>query len=112
MTELRDRIYAVLEDMTDSDLVELHNKYCEINHYYDDMIERMDLLDEICYGMTATEIMDKFEGIDTNENYFVYGIYEVSSFDYYADAPITYYDEIADKWKQKDNLGNWDFSKA
>ena len=99
---LKDRILEVLHDLRNAEMVDIHNQYCERNNYYDDYIEYMDSLDDMCYGMKATDIIDKFGEMDTSKNYYVIGIYDVESFDYYDEAPTTYYDEIAEICAEED----------
>lgn len=97
MTSL-ERITEVLNDLSDYELIEAHNRYCENNNYMDDYIDYMSEIDCMFSGMSATEFLSKidFNNFDVNHNYFVYTIYGLVSFDYVADdnCPIDI-DEIA-----------------
>lgn len=93
-----DRIIEVLNDLSDYELIDVHNRYCENNNYMDDYIEYMSEIDCMFSGMSATEFLSKidFDNFDVNNNYFVYTIYGLVSFDYVDDdnCPICI-DEIA-----------------
>lgn len=109
MTELKDAILEVLYDLSDSEMVEVHNTYCDDVRYYDDRIEYMSSFDDMCYGMSPTEIIEKFGDLDVNCGYYVVGIFDVTSFDMYEDAPTTYYEEIAEYCADNDDdLGSSD----
>lgn len=97
MTSL-ERITEVLNDLSDYELIDVHNRYCENNNYMDDYIDYMSEIDCMFSGMSATELLSKidFDNFDVNNNYFVYTIYGLVSFDYVDDdnCPICI-DEIA-----------------
>lgn len=95
-TDLKNRIEAVLRnDLHTDELVRLHNQYCEDNNYYDDYIDRMSDIDDLYSGLKPSEILDRFEGVNTNDEYYIMGIYGAQSFDYYGQSPVTLYEEIA-----------------
>lgn len=75
-------IKELLDDMTESELVYVHNEYCDDVCYYDDKIESYDNLDELCYGMRPTEIIENFGELSYG-CWFTCGVYitEVDPFD-------------------------------
>lgn len=72
-----DAIKSIIEDMSDSDKIALHNEYCYETNDYDDEIIEMKRFDEICEGMTPSEIaMRIFYGnFAPNHDYFRYNGY-------------------------------------
>ena len=52
-----EQIKAILDDMYDDELIEIHNRYCEANHSYDDQIYNNDdvTLDEVMGECTFSE---------------------------------------------------------
>ena len=70
-------IKNIIEDMDESDAVALHNEYCyEINDYDDEIIE-MERFDEICEGMTPSDIANHifYGDFNPNHEYFHYDGY-------------------------------------
>lgn len=83
-----DYIKEQLSQLSDADLIAVHNEYCYANSYEDDEIFDMCMFDEICNGMTPTDIAQRIYYGDFNitDNYFVYNGYEnFESFDYTDD---------------------------
>jgi len=62
-------IRDIIEDMDDSDAVALHNEYCYETNDYDDEIIEMERFDEICEGMTPSEIARSIVYGDFNPNH-------------------------------------------
>ena len=58
--ELYEAIDEVIEDLNESEQVELWNEYCDANSYYDDRIEYNDLDDILC-GCSPSEVADKLD---------------------------------------------------
>lgn len=52
-----EQITAILDDMYDDDLVEIHNRYCDANHNYDDKMYNNDdaTLDEVMGECTFSD---------------------------------------------------------
>ena len=78
-------IKNIIEDMDDSDAVALHNEYCNETNDYDDEIIEMERFDEICEGMTPSEIARSifFGDFNPNHDYFHfngYGNFESTDF--------------------------------
>ncbi len=108
METLKDRIEELLRnDLSTLDMVEVHNAYCDRNKYYDDWIERVSDIDFRFSDTPPTEIIDRLGKINTSDYYYVEGIYDTTSFDYYDESPITYYEDIAQYCADyEDDLGN------
>lgn len=88
-----DYIEERLKELNSEDLIAIHNDYCSANNYTDDEIFSMCEFDEICEGMTPTDIAQRIYYGDFNitDNYFVFNGYaNFESFDYADDekSPI------------------------
>ena len=70
-------IKNIIEDMDDSDAVALHNEYCYETNNYDDEIIEMERFDEICEGMTPSDIANQifYGDFNPNHEYFHYDGY-------------------------------------
>lgn len=70
-------IKNIIEDMDDSDAVAFHNEYCYETNDYDDEIIEMERFDEICEGMTPSEIARSifYGDFNPNHEYFHYDGY-------------------------------------
>lgn len=70
-------IRSIIEDMDDSDAVALHNEYCYKTNDYDDEIIEMERFDEICEGMTPSDIARSifYGDFNPNHDYFHYNGY-------------------------------------
>lgn len=64
---LYDRIVETIENMSDSEQVELWREYCETVNYFDDIIYSMDEIDELLYGQKPSEILSS---VSSSFNYF------------------------------------------
>ena len=62
-------IKNIIEDMDESDAVALHNEYCYETNNYDDEIIEMERFDEICEGMTPSDIARSIFYGDFNPNH-------------------------------------------
>lgn len=81
-------IKSIIEDMDASDAVALHNEYCYETNNYDDEIIDMDRFDEICEGMTPSEIASSivYGDFNPNHDYFHFNGYRnFESTDYPTD---------------------------
>ena len=81
-------IKNIIEDMDESDAVALHNEYCYETNDYDDEIIDMERFDEICEGMTPSDIANHifYGDFNPNHNYFRYdGYANFESTDYPTD---------------------------
>lgn len=70
-------IKNIIEDMDASDAVAFHNKYCYETNDYDDEIIDMERFDEICEGMTPSDIANHifYGDFNPNHEYFHYDGY-------------------------------------
>lgn len=70
-------IKNIIENMDDSDAVALHNEYCYETNDYDDEIIEMERFDEICEGMTPSDIANHifYGDFNPNHEYFHYDGY-------------------------------------
>lgn len=70
-------IKNIIKDMDDSDAVALHNEYCYETNDYDDEIIEMERFDEICEGMTPSDIARSivYGDFNPNHDYFHYNGY-------------------------------------
>ena len=70
-------IKNIIEDMDESDAVALHNEYCYETNNYDDEIIKMERFDEICEGMTPSDIANRifYGDFNPNHEYFHYDGY-------------------------------------
>lgn len=70
-------IKNIIEDMDESDAVVLHNEYCYETNNYDDEIIEMERFDEICEGMTPSDIARSifYGDFNPNHEYFHYDGY-------------------------------------
>ena len=81
-------IKNIIEDMAESDAVALHNEYCYETNNYDDEIIEMERFDEICEGMTPSDIANHifYGDFNPNHDYFHYNGYgNFESTDYPTD---------------------------
>lgn len=67
------KLVSILEDLSTDDLVAVHNRYCELNRYYDDIVHRMDELEDALLGIDKIHLLEMVEGNDfsTNDPYFM-----------------------------------------
>lgn len=111
-----EQIKAILDDMYDDELIEIHNRYCEANHNYDDQIFQNDdvTLDEVMGECTFSEAACKLYYSDYryNDNYFWldgYGNLESSN----DPKDIIFVDDIARYVvDREDDLDNMDLREA
>lgn len=70
-------IKNIIEDMDESDAIALHNEYCYETNNYDDEIIEMERFDEICEGMTPSDIANHifYGDFNPNHEYFHYDGY-------------------------------------
>ena len=81
-------IKNIIEGMDESDAVALHNEYCYETNNYDDEIIEMERFDEICEGMTPSDIANHifYGDFNPNHDYFHFNGYgNFESTDYPTD---------------------------
>lgn len=68
-----------LENLEENDIINLHNQYCDLNSYHDDMIYDFDnsFFDEICGGMDRMEIAraSTFGDLNWSDDYICFDGY-------------------------------------
>ena len=75
MRNKREEVLEMLRDMNDSDLVAVHNEYCDKVRYYDDRIYDMYEINDLLYGRSPLEIITDARDVDANDNYIRYNGY-------------------------------------
>ena len=95
MRNAREEVLEMLRDMNDSNLVAVHNEYCDKVSYYDDRIYDMYEINDLLYGRSPLEIITDARDVDANDSYIRYDGYgNLESTDYPQDWMDL--DEIAD----------------
>lgn len=83
----------ILKELDDSQIMTIHNEYCDRNHY-ENMIYEMDFIDELLYGKTASEILGSLSSsFDKNDSFIVDTIYGLESYSDIEDCVD--FDELA-----------------
>ena len=83
----------ILKELDDSQIMTIHNEYCDRNHY-ENMIYEMDCIDELLYGYTASEIINSLSSsFDKNDSFIVDTIYGLRSYNDISE--IVDYDQLA-----------------
>lgn len=94
----------ILKDLDDSQIMTIHNEYCDRN-CYENMIYDMDMIDELLYGRTASEILDSLSSsFDKNDTFIVDTIYGLQSYNDISD--IVDYDQLAEFLIEKGDVDN------
>ena len=102
MRDMKEEVLEMLRDMNDSDLVAVHNEYCDKVHYYDDRIYDMYEINDLLYGRSPLEIITDARDVDANDNYIRYDGYgNLESTDFPEDWMEL--DEIADYIAENDD---------
>jgi len=78
--EKRDIVEGAVDNLSEWELLDIWNDYCDDNNYYDDRVYYVSDLDELCYGMKATDIISRYGELDGFE-YFTDGVYVEGSND-------------------------------
>lgn len=68
-------IENALDNMWTAEQFDVYKEYCCEYGCYDDEPFSIDEIDEFCYGLTPTDILAKFEGIDMSWDYFCFDGY-------------------------------------
>ena len=75
MRDMKEEVLEMLRDMNDSDLVAVHNEYCDKVNYYDDRIYDMYEINDLLYDRSPLEIITDARDVDANDNYIRYNGY-------------------------------------
>ena len=106
-----DAILNFLNDLTNEDVFEIHNHYCDVNSDYDSRVYGMDEFDDLFDNSRPSEIAESIYcgSFCPRDNYFSCGTY-LESFDNWddGDSPVDI-DAIAKHIDEEDDdLGNAD----
>ena len=83
----------ILKKLDDSQIITIHNEYCDKNSY-ENMIYDMDMIDELLYGYTPSEILNSLSSsFDKNDTFIVDTINGLQSYNDISD--IVNYDQLA-----------------
>lgn len=78
--EKRDVVENAVDNLSENELLNIWDDYCDYNNYYDDKVYYVDELDDLCYNMKPTEIISRYRELDGFE-YFKDGVYAEGSND-------------------------------
>lgn len=75
--ELKEELKETIKNLTDWEVIDVWNEYCQENYYEDEIIFAMAEFDDIVSDMPPIEILKRFGDMDTNDDYFIneFGIY-------------------------------------
>lgn len=111
---LNERLFDVITDMDDYELVSLYNEYCDNVGYYDDRIYDMDEFDELMDGYSATDLAKRifFGDFNPNDSYFTFDGYgNLKSISYVTDE-VCVSDIVEHIIDTEDNLYNDDIQEV
>lgn len=106
---LESRLTELIEGMGVDEQYEIYKEYCMNTSNYDDepFVCDESTLDDLCYGMRPSEIVERYGDIDFSWDYFIDGIYGVEEW-----CGIDYVSDVVDYiMRNEDNLMNneiWD----
>lgn len=82
--QIEDLVFDTINNMSDSEMIDLWNEYCNDNGYYDDRIEYFDegVFNDLMSGKTPYEIYQIIDNSDISffDNYCRYDGYELNTF--------------------------------
>ena len=82
--QIEDLVFNTIDNMSDSEIIELWNEYCGDNGYYDDRIEYFDegVFNDLMSGKTPYEIYQIIDNSDISffDDYCHYDGYELNTF--------------------------------
>lgn len=86
-----------LEDLTDEQIIEIHNQYCNNIEDYDSKIYEMSEFDDLFSSCTPTEVLDSVDSnFNSNDKYFQYNETLYTSFNYPENNEHIFLDDIVD----------------
>lgn len=72
-----DKIIEILEDMTDDEIIAVHNEYCVENNLMDEYIYDMEEFDEAMQNKSPSDIVNYCQiNFSTNDKYFSFDGYD------------------------------------
>ena len=94
----------ILKKLDDSQIITIHNEYCDRN-CYENMIYYMDMIDELLYAYTPSEILNSLSSsFDKNDTFIVDTINGLQSYNDISD--IVDYDQLAEFLIEKGDVDN------
>ena len=82
--QIEDLVFNTIDNMSDSEMIELWNEYCGDNGYYDDRIKYFDegVFNDLMSGKTPYEIYQIIDNSDISffDDYCHYDGYELNTF--------------------------------
>ena len=112
--QIEDLVFDTINNMSDSEMIDLWNEYCGDNGYYDDRIEYFDesVFNDLMSGKTPYEIYQIIDNSDISffNDYCRYDGYELNTFsDIYDSIDI---DDLV-KWviEEENDLCNFDIDE-
>ena len=82
--QIEDLVFNIIDNMSDSEMIDLWNEYCGENGYYDDRIEYFDegVFNDLMAGKTPYEIYQIIDNSDISffDDYCHYDGYELNTF--------------------------------
>lgn len=109
----KDLLYDLLIELSDTEIVNIYNEYCQAINYVDDVIYYMEELDEelddLFYGRSATDLLNSidFDNFSLCDDYFYYSIYGLRSLTS-PDTVINYDEVVKYIIDNDDDLGDSD----
>ena len=81
--QIEDLVFDTIDNMSDSEMIDLWNEYCSDNGYYDDRIEHFDesVFNDLMAGKTPYEIYQVIDNSDISffDDYCHYDGYELNT---------------------------------
>lgn len=112
--QIEDLVFNTIDNMSDSEMIDLWNEYCGDNGYYYDRIEYFDegVFNDLMSGKTPYEIYQIIDNSDISffDDYYRYNGYELNTFsDVYDSIDI---DDLV-KWviEEENNLCSFDIDE-
>ena len=112
--QIKDLVFDTINNMSDSEMIDLWNEYCGDNGYYDNRIEYFDegVFNDLMSGKTPYEIYQIIDNSDISffDDYCRYDGYELNTFsDIYDSIDI---DDLV-KWviEEEKDLCNFDIDE-
>ena len=112
--QIEDLVFNTIDNMSDSEIIDLWNEYCGENGYYDNRIEYFDegVFNDLMSGKTPYEIYQIIDNSDISffDDYCHYDGYELNTFsDIYDSIDI---DDLV-KWviEEEKDLCNFDIDE-
>lgn len=97
MEKALEKLEKLLKNLDNNTIIGLHNRYCEINSYYEDYIEDMSSFNEMFCDYKPLELVKSIgDNFSPYDDFYRKGVLEIESFSKYENSPVTFYKEIAE----------------